>query len=135
MAERIAATQATHAWLILEDSEGGVAGYAYGGPFKPRAAYRWSTEVSVYVDRGRQRTGGGRALYEALLDRLADRGYRMAIAGMTLPNDPSIGLHQAMGFDLVGTQRRIGWKHGQWRDVTWMQRALGPDDGPPTELT
>lgn len=74
MAERIATAMRRHAWVVLED-EGRVVGYAYGGPFKSRAAYRWACEVSVYLERGLRRTGGGRALYEALFDRLAERGF------------------------------------------------------------
>src|SRR5215218_539550 len=97
MARRIAAAQRLHAWLVLED-EGRVVGYAYAGPLKERAAYRWSAEVSVYLESGRRRDGAGRALYEALFDRLADRGYRTVVAVMTLPNDASEGLHRAMGF-------------------------------------
>jgi Acetyltransferase (GNAT) domain len=104
MADRIASAACTHAWVVLED-EGRVVGYAYGGPFKSRAAYRWSCEVSVYLERNRRRTGGGRALYEALCARPAKRGYRTAVAGMTLPNEASVGLHRAMGFRLVGIYR------------------------------
>jgi phosphinothricin acetyltransferase len=133
MAERIAAAQRTHAWLVLDDA--GVRGYAYGGLFKARAAYRFSCEVSVYLELGRRRTGGGRMLYEALFARLVERGYRMAVAGMTLPNDASVGLHRALGFELVGTYRRIGWKHGAWHDVMWMQRTLVDDGDAPTDLT
>jgi L-amino acid N-acyltransferase YncA len=132
MAERIADAVRTYAWLVLEDG-GRVVGYAYGSPFKSRAAYRWSCEVSVYLEPGLRRTGGGRALYEALLARLAERGFRTACAGMTLPNEASAGLHRAMGFEPVGTYRRIGWKRGAWRDVAWVQRALAPGEGPPTE--
>lgn len=132
MAARIADAQRTHAWLVLEDG-GRVVGYAYGGPFKARAAYRWSCEVSVYLELGRRRTGGGRALYTALLARLAERGYRTAVAGMTLPNDASVGLHRAMGFAPVGTYRRIGWKHGAWHDVAWTQREIVAGDDPPAE--
>jgi L-amino acid N-acyltransferase YncA len=132
MAERIAAAQRAHAWLVLEDGNQ-VIGYAYGAPFKARAAYRWACEVSVYVEPGRRRTGAGRALYEALFDRLRERGYLRAAAGMTLPNDASEGLHRALGFTPVGTYRRIGWKHGAWRDVAWMQLDLGGDQDPPAE--
>ena len=89
-ARRIAAATARHAWLVLED-DGRVAGYAYGGPFKERAAYRFACEVSVYLEHGLRRSGGGRALYSALLPRLAERGYRTAAAVMTLPNDASVG--------------------------------------------
>lgn len=133
MARRIAAAQRSHAWVVLDEG-GRVVGYAYGGPYKQRAAYQWSCEVSVYVELGRYRSGAGRALYEALFARLAERGYRMLVAGMTLPNDASVGLHRAMGFEPIGTYRRIGWKRGAWHDVAWAQRPLAPGDGAPAEL-
>lgn len=120
MARRIAKATASHAWLVLED-DGRVVGYAYGGPYKERPAYRWSCEVSVYLELGLRRRGAGRALYEVLLPRLAARGFRTAVAGMTLPNDASVGLHRAMGFEPVGVYRRIGWKLGAWHDVAWAQ--------------
>lgn len=131
MAQRIAAAARTHAWLVLTDG-GHVVGFAYGKPFHSRPAYRWACEVSIYVAPDQRRTGAGRTLYTALLDRLAGRGYRRAMAGMSLPNEASEGLHRAMGFTPVGVYRRVGWKHGAWHDVAWFQRDLGPD-GPPTE--
>ena len=133
MGRRIAAARQAHAWLVLEE-DGTVVGYAYAGPVKQRPAYRWSCEVSVYLARGRSGAGRGRALYGALFARLAERGYRRAVAGMTLPNDASVGLHRALGFEPVGVQRRIGWKHGAWRDVAWVQRSLTDDEGPPAPL-
>jgi phosphinothricin acetyltransferase len=132
MAGRIAAASGSHAWLVLEQ-DGRVVGYAYGGTFNRRAAYRWACEVSVYLEMGRRRTGAGRALYEALLARLAERGFRVAVAGMTLPNEGSVGLHRALGFEPVGTFERIGFKHGRWHDVAWTQRTLGGDAHPPAE--
>jgi phosphinothricin acetyltransferase len=135
MAERIAAATRTHAWVVLEDEDDDyVVGYAYGGLHQKRAAYRFSCEVSVYVEQGRRRSGSGRVLYEALFKRLAARGYLIAVAGMTLPNEASTGLHRAMGFEPVGVYRRIGWKFGAWHDVAWMQRALGVEHDPPAEL-
>jgi L-amino acid N-acyltransferase YncA len=129
MAARIEAALATHAWLVLEDA-GRVVGYAYGGPFRTRPAYRWSASVSVYTEHGRRRSGAGRALCTALLDRLEARGYRTALAGIALPNEASVGLHRALGFELVGTYRRVGWKLGRWHDVARFQRPLGtwPDE-------
>jgi L-amino acid N-acyltransferase YncA len=129
MARRIRGAWERHAWLVLLDHPGLVVGYAYGGPFKARPAYRWACEVSVYRDRtGR---GGGRLLYASLLDRLAARGYRTAAAGMTQPNEPSGRLHTALGFEPVGTVRSVGWKLDGWHDVAWVQRALGdPHAGP-----
>lgn len=132
MAERIATAARTYAWVVLEN-ESRVVGYAYGAPFKSRVAYRWSCEVSVYLERGRRRTGGGRALYDALFARLAERGFRTAVAGMTLPNEASVGLHRAMGFEPVGTYRRIGWKHNTWHDVAWAQRTITTGQDPPAE--
>jgi L-amino acid N-acyltransferase YncA len=139
MAARIAAAQRAHAWLVLEDEgrdevDGDVVGYAYGGPFMTRAAYQWATAVSVYLDPARHRSGGGRALYEGLFERLAARGHRTALAGIALPNDASVGLHRALGFEPVGTYRRVGWKLGRWHDVAWYQRPLTEDDGPPEPL-
>jgi L-amino acid N-acyltransferase YncA len=133
MADRIGTAVRTHAWLVLEH-DGQVVGYAYGGPFRSRPAYRFSAEVSVYLDGDHHRAGGGRALYEELFTRLARRGYRTVLAGMTLPNDASEALHRALGFEPVGTYRNVGWKHGRWRDVAWAQRDIGTSDGPPTEL-
>lgn len=132
MAARIAASQGTHAWLVLEDA-GRVVGYAYGRPYKERAAYRWACEVSVYLEMGLRRTGGGRALYDALLPRLAERGYRVATAGMTLPNEASLALHKALGFQAIGVWRRIGYKHGAWHDVEWAELILHGGDEPPRE--
>ncbi|MCL1870809.1 MAG: N-acetyltransferase family protein [Promicromonosporaceae bacterium] len=135
LAHRIEAYAARHAWLLAEQ-DGAVLGYAYGSPYRPRPAYRWTTEVSVYlaVDAPR-RTGLGRALYAALLERLTARGYRTAIAGITLPNDASVGLHRALGFREIGVEQGVGWKLGAWHDVMRLQRPLARDaaagDPPP----
>ncbi len=134
-ARRIEVAATRWAWLVLEDG-GRVTGYAYGGRFSGRDAYRFACEVSVYVEIGLRRSGGGRALYDVLLPRLAGRGYRRATAGMALPNDASVGLHRALGFEPVGTYRRIGWKQGRWHDVAWVGRDIGGDpEQPPVELS
>lgn len=132
MAERIAAALATYAWVVVE-SEGGVTGYAYAGQFKTRAAYRWACEVSVYVESGRRRTGAGRRLYTELFDRLTRRGFGIAVSVMTLPNEASVGLHEAMGFERVGVHRQIGYKLGRWHDVALWQRPLAQLGDPPAE--
>jgi phosphinothricin acetyltransferase len=133
MARRITGSLARHAWLVIEDDDGRVFGFAYGTEHKSRPAYRWSCDVSIYLEVGRRRTGAGRALYEALLPRLAARGYVTAVAGMTLPNEASAGLHRAMGFEPIGVYRRIGHKLGAWHDVEWFQRPLADVDGDPAE--
>ncbi|MBA8794431.1 phosphinothricin acetyltransferase [Friedmanniella endophytica] len=135
LARRIAAAQVGHAWLVATaPDDDRVVGYAYGSTFRTREAYRHSCEVSVYLEPGLRRGGAGRALYQALLPRLAARGLRLALAGMALPNEASVGLHTALGFEPVGTFRRVGWKHGRWHDVAWMQRALtDTPDAPPAD--
>jgi len=134
MAARIEHYSAGHAWLVSE-REGEVVGYAYATAFNERPAYRWSTSVSVYIGDGARGEGVGRALYEALFDRLRERGFRMACAGITLPNEASVGLHESLGFELVGVNREIGWKQGAWRDVGWYQLELAPAiEGHPKEL-
>ncbi|MBR8744802.1 GNAT family N-acetyltransferase [Nocardiopsis sp. MG754419] len=125
MAARIATAQRDHAWIVLEDA-GTVIGYAYGGTFRTREAYRWTCEVSVYLDRRRRGSGAGRTLYSALLPRLAARGMRTAVACMTLPNDASLGLHRALGFTDVGVMHGVGHKFGAWHDVAWAQKDLVP---------
>lgn len=125
MARRIETALQRHTWLVLE-SEGSdeVLGYAYAGTYRPRAAYRFACETSVYLAQGAGGTGAGRFLYQRLLDTLTDLGFVTAVAGMTLPNPASVGLHQGLGFTSIGTFQRVGYKFGGWHDVAWMQRGL-----------
>jgi L-amino acid N-acyltransferase YncA len=133
MAARIERYAASHAWLVAE-REGEVLGYANASAFRDRPAYRWSVTVSIYLAEEARGRGVGRALYGALFDRLRERGFRMACAGITLPNEASVGLHETLGFELVGVNPEIGWKDGAWRDVGWYQLELSPaPDGPPPE--
>jgi len=122
MARRIAEYGASHAWLVAE-IDGETAGYAYGSPHRTRAAYASSCDVAVYVDPARSRRGVGRALYAELLEVLGET-YHAAFAGIALPNEASVGLHEAMGFTPVGVYREVGCKMGGWRDVGWWQRLL-----------
>ncbi|ORW00358.1 GCN5 family acetyltransferase [Mycobacterium kyorinense] len=137
MASRIAAARESHDWLVLElDQE--IVGYAYAHAFNPRAAYQWSVETSIYVVAHHYRFGGGRKLYAHLLQRLSERGYRRAFAGITQPNEASNAFHRSFGFEQAGLYRRVGWKHGHWHDVAWMQLDLlgaAEDDGPPAPIT
>jgi phosphinothricin acetyltransferase len=124
MARRILADAGRWPWLVADD--GGIAGYAYAGAHRARAAYRWSVDVSVYVAERARRGGIGRRLYGALLGLLIEQGYYNAFAGVTLPNAPSVALHRAIGFDLVGVYFNAGYKFGAWHDVLWLQRELRP---------
>jgi len=131
MERRVRATLPTHPWLVaVEGDEERVVGYAYAGPVRSRPAYRWSVEVSVYVEAGARRRGVGRRLCGALLGVLETQGFCRAYAGITLPNPPSVALHEALGFRPVGTYRRVGFKHGAWHDVGWWQRSLAEADEP-----
>lgn len=130
--ERIAATLPALPWLVIED-DCAVLGYAYAAPHRERAAYRWSVDVSVYLDAAARGRGFGRRLYEPLLALLEVQRYRRAHAGIALPNPASVALHEALGFTPVGVYRGVGWKAGAWHDVGWWQRPLSTAAGPPAE--
>jgi phosphinothricin acetyltransferase len=131
-AEDWSATRAGYPWLVAS-VDGIVAGIAYAGPWKGRPAYNWCAEVTVYVARDAQRMGIGRALYRRLLELLDGQGYRTEIAVIALPNEPSVALHEACGFQHVGTLNGVGHKHGDWLDVGFWQRGPGCD-GPPATI-
>lgn len=131
-AERIAGTLERWPWLVCED-EHGPLGYAYAGPHRSRAAYQWSTEVSVYVAERARRRGVGRRLYRATLGVLRAQGFCNAYAGIALPNAASVALHEALGFAPVGVYRRVGYKRGAWRDVGWWALDLRPARAAPPE--
>lgn len=115
-------------WFVASDRQG-VVGYAKSGVWRERAAYTWTAEVGLYVSPYACRRGLGTGLYDALLDDLARRGFRSAVAGITLPNDASIALHRKAGFEPVGTFVDAGWKHGAWHAVEFWQKrfATGPE--------
>lgn len=132
MAARIAHTLQTHPFLVCEEG-GTVLGYAYAGPHNPRAAYRWSAAVSVYVAQHAHRQGVGRRLYLDLFAILRRQRLHALFAGVTLPNDKSVGLHEALGFRPLGTYREVGFKLGRWHDVGYWRLGLreGPPEGEP----
>lgn len=135
MAQRLARVSAMWPWLAAE-SGGELLGYCYASAFAERAAYRWSVTTTVYVRDAAQRRGLGRALYQRLFEILRRQGAVMAFAGITLPNEASVGLHRALGFAPVGVYPRAGFKLGRWWDVAWFGLALRElrDDEPPGEL-
>lgn len=129
-ARRIEQVLAVAPWLVLEE-DGVVLGYAYATKHRDRAAYRWSVDASVYVSGGRRRGGVGRALYRSLLALLARQGFHAVHAGIALPNAPSVGLHEALGFRPVAVYPKVGFKLGAWHDVGWWQLELRERSGPP----
>lgn len=132
--ERMAALLERWPWLVAE-REGAVVGYAYGSPHRQRAAYRFSVEVSAYIDRDHHRQGLAGRLYRALFAVLRAQGVVNAYAGVTLPNPASERFHAAMGFEPVGTYRHVGFKNGGWHDVTWSALTLQAPPVPAREPT
>jgi phosphinothricin acetyltransferase len=119
-------------YLVAEMPDAGVVGYAYAGPYRPRPAYRFSLENSIYIAPERQGAGIGGALLPALIARSAALGYRLMIAVIgDSANHASIRLHARCGFVHAGVLPSVGWKHGQWLDTVLMTRALGPGAAAP----
>ncbi|HVY14735.1 MAG TPA: GNAT family N-acetyltransferase [Rhodopila sp.] len=111
---------------LVATLDGAVAGYAYAGPYRPRAAYRDTVENSVYLHPDRIGSGLGTALLSALIAACEDRGFRQMVAVVgDSGNHRSVRLHQRLGFRLVGTLESVGHKHGRWLDTVLLQRALG----------
>lgn len=124
MRDRIRKTLPTHPWLV-HDEGGRILGYAYASRHRERAAYQWSADVSCYVRPEARGRGIGKALYRELLRILEAQGFRNAYAGIALPNEASVRLHQSVGFTPIGIYHGVGFKHGAWRDVGWWAVRLG----------
>ena len=119
-------------YLVVADGEGAVLGYADVGPYRPRPAYRFAVEDSIYLAPGQQGKGIGRRLLSSLITRCEARGYRRMIAVIgDSANAASISMHAACGFAHVGIIPALGWKHGRWVDSVLMQRPLGEGDETP----
>ena len=116
VASRIEAIQLRYPWLVAITGET-VLGYAYASEHRQRAAYRWSVDVTAYVAGSARRQGVGRQLYLTLIAILRAQGFRSAFAGITLPNQASVGLHEAVGFAHLCVYKDVGFKLGAWRDV------------------
>ncbi|MET0291276.1 MAG: N-acetyltransferase family protein [Steroidobacteraceae bacterium] len=124
MARRVGGVQdAGLVWLVMED-DAGVAGYAYATTWRTRAAYRHSVETAVYLPPDRFRSGVGSTLYLALAERLATRGIRAMLGCIALPNEPSVALHEKLGFEKVGHFPGVGRKFDRWIDVGFWQLNL-----------
>lgn len=111
-------------WLVTE-VDGEVLGYAKAGTWRDRTAYNWTAETGIYIADAARGRGLGRPLYVALLAALTERGFHSAVAGITLPNDASIALHESLGFTSCGVVKDAGFKHGAWHAVSFWQKLLG----------
>jgi L-amino acid N-acyltransferase YncA len=130
IAERMAS--AIHPWLVAED-DGRILGYSSTSPMRNRRAYRWSVETGIYLDPAAQGRGIGRRLLGAHLDLLEQQGFVTVIAGIALPNEASVAVHEKLGFVLSGIERGVGFKLGQWVDVGRWQKDLARRTEVPAE--
>jgi phosphinothricin acetyltransferase len=121
-----------HPWLVAEE-DGRILGFASSSPFRTRPAYRWSVETGIYLAAGAGGRGLGKRLLAMLSDLLERQGYVAAIGAIALPNEPSVRLHEALGFVAAGTYRGTGFKMGEWIDVGLWQKDLAPRVAAPVE--
>jgi L-amino acid N-acyltransferase YncA len=133
MARRMSQTLARTPWLVAENDEGAVVGYAYAGPHHERPGYRWAVNISMYVAESARGQGVGRRLYDELLQILRREGFVNVYAGITLPNAPSVALHEAIGMRRIGVYERFGFKLGAWHDVAWYGLRVADAEGVPPE--
>ncbi|MDO5681469.1 MAG: GNAT family N-acetyltransferase [Propionibacteriaceae bacterium] len=132
MTERIRHKSTSHGWFVATEADR-LLGFAYAGTYREREAWQWVCETSIYLDPLAAGRGVGRQLYGVLLEHLAARGFRVAVASIALPNAASVALHQSLGFEHFGTSPGVGFKHHQWIDVAWFQRHLGSGTTTPAE--
>lgn len=133
MESRMRRTLRQNPWLVAEADNGDVAGYAYAVPHRERPAYRWSVDISAYLDSRHRGLGIGRLLYDELLAILVRQGYRNAFAGVALPNPASEALHRSIGMHRIGVYKGVGHKLGRWWDVAWYGMRLGQGADSPAE--
>ena len=140
MAGRVKAVRDRGLPYLVAELDGAVAGFAYAAPFRPRAAYRYTVEDSVYIAPDRLGRGVGKALLSRVIAECEAMGLRQMVAVIgDSANAGSVGLHRSLGFTHQGVGESVGYKFGRWVDIVWMQRALnggaaGPPDGPGLDL-
>ena len=123
--QRIAATLAKYPYIVLENEQGHIVGYAYAGTYKGRTAYDWSVEVTIYLDQENHGHGYGKLLYTALEVYLSKQHVYQLTACITAGNGASEHFHEKLGYRKVAHFAQIGYKFGRWYDVCWMQKTLG----------
>lgn len=131
--QRVSHILEMYPYLVAEEN-GKILGYAYAHPERPRPAYQWNAELSIYLRSSAAGKGVGTALYRALMALLALQGVRTVYGVVTAGNPASDGLHRTMGFRLLGVHQKTGFKNGQWYDVLWYEKAIAPYDASPAPL-
>jgi phosphinothricin acetyltransferase len=129
--ERIAHKLEKYPYIVAEEN-GRAVGYAYADMYRERAAFNWSCELSVYVDKNETGKGIGKHLYNALIDILRLQGFVSVVASITYPNESSVALHEKMGFVHLGTMHDIGYKFGRWLDLMWFEKRISDVSAPTT---
>ncbi len=123
---RIKKTMKKFPYLVAIE-EGQIVGYAYASTYYARAAYDWTVELSVYVQKEARGKGVGTLLYTALEEELTTRGFKNFLACIALPNPASIALHEKRGYEQVAHFKKVGYKFGTWHDIVWLQKSLVGD--------
>lgn len=131
-AERIVHKLEKYPYIVAEEN-GRAVGYAYADMYRERAAFNWSCELSVYVDKNETGKGIGKLLYNALIDILRLQGFVSVVASITYPNEASVALHEKLGFSHLGTMHNIGFKFGRWLDLMWFEKRIS-DVSTPTAI-
>lgn len=121
MEKRVRLISEKYVWLVAEYN-GDIVGYAYAGQWKSRSAYRLTVETSIYLKDGEEGRGYGKTLYSELLNQVEALGYKSLIGGISLPNEPSIKLHESLGFEKIGQFKKVGVKFGKWIDVGYWEK-------------
>lgn len=128
-ARRFSRHIAVYPWLVWEE-DGRVLGYAYAGRLFERAAYAWNAEISCYLAEEARGRGVGKQLYAAIEDVLRAQGVRKVYAIVTAANEPSVAFHKALGYREAAVFSDVGYKHGVWYDVLWLEKQLQPPGAP-----
>jgi L-amino acid N-acyltransferase YncA len=129
--QRISVNTEKYPWLVCLNNNK-IIGFAYGSTHRYRTAYQWSPESTIYIAPDFHTKGIGKILYKTLFEILKLQGYYNVFAGVALPNQKSIGFHQAMGFEEIGIFKKVGYKHGNWHDTHWFQLSLNEYKPNPT---
>ena len=133
-ADRIAQISTKYPYLVCLEN-GRPVGYAYANAFRPRAAYDWDVELSIYVEDGHHHAGIGRMLYLRLEEILRSMGMVNLYVCITSPNPDSIAFHTALGYTHLAVFPASGYKHGKWHDITWMHKQINPLGDCPPQIT